>query len=461
LGSEYVDAIRKAYPEVPGMADYCVYWFRKTHDHLPDCTEEDPVAGRAGLVGTQNVRNNKSRIGGLEHIAETGTIIEAVDNQPWSGEANVHVSIANWIKTKDEAIVPQDKRLWYRVGLIKSKRKSGNTEKLFDIEFRSCGHISSSLSDRADVSAAAILVCNQSFCYTGQYPRFNKGFLISRADAQQMLKEDPRNKQVIHPYVVGRELLTNNKSRFVIDFQKMPIDDARSYKKPFKHIRDLVLPYVQGLADTEQRKTKKESGQDQTWLNTWWQHFRPRQELIEKVTDIDRFIVCSRVTKRPIFMFLDSRYRPGDALSCFVFDDDYSFGVLQSQAHWQWFVAKDTFPWPQRVTAAKVRAVADSGREVRKLRIEALKKVRGGLRTVYQTLELPGKNTLKDAHARLDDAVMKAYGFDTKGDVLQQLLDLNFAIAKRINKDQEVVSPGIPSSYLSPNDLISDDRIKP
>ena len=25
---------RRAYPEVPGMADYCVYWFRKAHDHL-------------------------------------------------------------------------------------------------------------------------------------------------------------------------------------------------------------------------------------------------------------------------------------------------------------------------------------------------------------------------------------------------------------------------------------------
>jgi hypothetical protein len=27
-----------------------------------------------------------------------GTIVEAVDNQPWSGEANVHVPIANWVK---------------------------------------------------------------------------------------------------------------------------------------------------------------------------------------------------------------------------------------------------------------------------------------------------------------------------------------------------------------------------
>ena len=54
------------------MADYCVYWFRKAHDHLPACTADDPVAGRAGLVGTQNIRNNQSRVGGLDHVVADG-----------------------------------------------------------------------------------------------------------------------------------------------------------------------------------------------------------------------------------------------------------------------------------------------------------------------------------------------------------------------------------------------------
>ncbi len=104
-GPDYVNAIRRAYPDVPGMADYCVYWFRKAHNHLPACTAKDRVAGRAGLVGTQNIRNNQSRVGGLDHIVQTGTIIEAVDNQPWSGEANVHVSIVDWVKTQDAEAV--------------------------------------------------------------------------------------------------------------------------------------------------------------------------------------------------------------------------------------------------------------------------------------------------------------------------------------------------------------------
>ena len=59
-GPEYVKASRRIL-DVPEMADYCVYWFRKAADHLPPCTADDPVAGRAGLVGTQNIRNNESR----------------------------------------------------------------------------------------------------------------------------------------------------------------------------------------------------------------------------------------------------------------------------------------------------------------------------------------------------------------------------------------------------------------
>jgi type II restriction/modification system DNA methylase subunit YeeA len=105
-GVDYVNKVRAAYPEVPGMADFCVYWFRRAHDELIPCTKAKPVAGRAGLVGTQNVRNNASRIGGLDYISATGTIVDAVDNQPWSGEANVNVSIANWVKTLDEKLVP-------------------------------------------------------------------------------------------------------------------------------------------------------------------------------------------------------------------------------------------------------------------------------------------------------------------------------------------------------------------
>ena len=36
------------------------------------------------------------------------------------------------------------------------------------------------------------------------------------------------------------------------------------------------------------------------------------------------------------------------------------------------------------------------GREVRRVRAEALKNIKGGLRALYRTLELPGTNPLKE-----------------------------------------------------------------
>lgn len=41
------------------------------------------------------------------------------------------------------------------------------------------------------------------------------------------------------------------------------------------------------------------------------------------------------------------------------------------------------------------------------------------LRALYRTLDQPGKNPLRDAHARLDVAVLAGYGFNSKTDLLE------------------------------------------
>jgi hypothetical protein len=404
-GPDYVNALRKAYPDVPGMADYCVYWFRRAHDHLPPCTAKDPLAGRAGLVGTQNVRNNQSRVGGLDHVAKTGTIIEAVDNQPWSGEANVHVSIVNWVKSQDAKLLPEQRRLWFKVvSTIKQARVrgTGSASKQYQLGYRMSATINSALSDSVDVSTAVVIAKNKGYCYTGQYPRYN-GFMLQERDAKDMILREPSNRDVVHPFMVGRELLSENlQGRWVIDFQSMDIIAARNYKLPFAHVSLVVLPYVQELAEIEANQTGKNTGQEQSWFKTWWRHFRPRTELIDKIEKVNRYIVCSRVTKRPIFVFLSSNWRPGDALSCFAFDDDYSFGTLSSILHAEWFKAKcsklksdfrytpesvfDTFPWPQSPTTSHVETIAGLAQEIIQVRTRALA-AGGGLRAVYRDLD--------------------------------------------------------------------------
>lgn len=95
------------------------------------------------------------------------------------------------------------------------------------------------------------------------------------------------------------------------------------------------------------------------------------------------------------------------------------------------------------------------------MRAEALSVTTGGLRAVYRTLELPGKHPLKDAHAALDAAVIAAYGFDAKQDLLAQLLDLNLAVAAREKAGETVTAPGVPPSYGDARKLVTEDCITP
>jgi hypothetical protein len=502
-GVDYMNAVRGLYPEVPGMADYCVYWFRRAHDHLPDCAPNDPFMGRAGLVGTQNIRNNQSRVGGLDHIVKSGVIIEAVDNQPWSGEANVHVSIANWIKSasaksKDaELLVLEPCKLWSKVdprselfeqdkppsgrgATVLGKRGRIRMDKSFELSFAEVARINSALAGTTDVAHAKRLRCNTEpqQVFQGQVPG-HEAFVLERAEARELISKSSRNRKVIWPFLIGRDVVTGTgqPTRFVIDFQDVDITEASSYKEPFARIEKHVLPVRRRAAVHGKTAAGKQRSHHQLFLRYWWRHSYDRPEMIRVLSTMPRYIVCSGVTKRPIFNFIRKDIRPDHAVFVFAFPDDYSFGLLQGNPHWRWFVAKcsklksdfrytppsvfDTFPWPQKPTKKQVRAVAAAGREIRRLRDDALTKITGGLRALYRTLELPGKSPLKNAHADLDAAVMEAYGFSAKKDLLAQILELNLSVAAAIDRGETVTAPGVPPSYGDPSDLITDDCIKP
>lgn len=470
-GVKYVNAVRQAYPDVPGMADYCVYWFRRANEQLAPCTANDPVTGRAGLVGTQNIRNNASRIGGLDQIVTTSTIIEAVENQPWSGEAKVHVSIANWVKTQDPTLLPKNKRLWF---ISKAGKTAKQATRNFDLTFRETTRISSSLSDKTDVSSAVPLSCNThpQRVFQGITPG-HAAFVLSPAEKKQLIASDPHSSEVIYPYLIGREIVSGDglPKRYMIDFGEKTIIEAGQYVGAFKRIQSRVLPDIQKRADEEHESENVRSQH----LEKWWMHWRHRAEMKTAIKRMHgRYITASRTQRWPfVFIFMSSTVLPGDKLQVFAFDDDYSFGVIQSQLHLVWYQAKaarlrneedynysvesifDTFPWPQTPKSDQVNAIAECGRKIRKIRSTVQGK--GGLRGLYYTLELPGKNPLKDAHADLDVAVLDAYGFSPKLDLLEQLLRLNNRLSVALQSKQNVTSPGIPSNYSTPEPLITTD----
>lgn len=82
------------------------------------------------------------------------------------------------------------------------------------------------------------------------------------------------------------------------------------------------------------------------------------------------------------------------------------------------------------------------------------------LRDLYRLLEQPGKNPMKDLHAALDAAVLEAYGFDAKRDVLTQLLELNLATAAREAGGQPVQAPGWPEKIPGKEAFITEDCVR-
>jgi hypothetical protein len=484
-GREYVSRLEKNYPEVPRRADLCTYWIRRANDHISLTSPNDRLGGRAGLVGTQNIRNNESREGGLDYVTDSGSIIEAVENQPWSGEANVNVSIVNWTKTKDSTLLPKERRLWFKRSNSSQIKKHAKTSdipahKAYEIDVRLVGFISSSLSDQTDVSKARVLEINRDpkRCFEGQQPG-HEGFRVPKAEAQELI-ETESNEAIVFQYMNGVDLLTNafqTEPSYIIDFAKRDILQASAFPKALNIIRERVLPDWEKNATAENSETGKGSGEHQGRLETWWQLKRRRHELIALIEKIPRYLVCSRVTKRPIFTFLDSKIHPDSSLTCFGFADNYSFGILQSQAHWLWFTTKcsklterfrytpdsvfDTFPWPQNPKRAEVIKVAKAAQDLTSVRTNASRSVAGGLRALYRTLELPGSNPLRDAHAALDAAVLETYGFNPKKDLLAQLLALNLEVAARIERNEPVTAPGIPPNFSNPQSLITTDCIQP
>jgi hypothetical protein len=428
-GPDYVKRIRQKYAAVPGMADFCVYWFRRAHDELAK-------GGRAGLVGTQNIRSNASRIGSLDYIVSSGTITEAVSAQVWSGEAAVHVSIVNWIKGEEKGL---------KTLSIQKGDKVDSPWESFELET-----INASLSNEFDVTGAVRLQANidPQVCFSGQVAG-HKGFMLSPEEAKEMIAAEPASRDVIHPCLIGRDMLRGDgtPSEFVIDFQTRDVFESGRYSLPFSRIKALVLPARelkagQGIgADGEQRSHYKQ------FLKYWWRHSFDRPELIELLGSMPRYIVCSDTTKRPVFEFISKTIRPDHKLRVFAFCDDYSFGILQSQMHWQWFIAKcsklkgdfnytsstvfDTFPWPQSPTRPQIEAVAKEAVALRQLRREVMAKMDWSLRDLYRTLEEPGSNPLRDAQAKLDAAVRAAYGMPKTADILAFLLDLNQTCACR------------------------------
>ncbi len=468
LTVSYLHKLRARFPDTDGRSDYCVHWFRLAHDHLKS-------GQRAGLVGTNTIRQNYTRMDGLDYIlADEGTITEAVSSMVWPGEADLHVSVVNWIKGSDDS----QKRLYLQLGNDPDKGWS-----FVDVEV-----IGSSLSFQCDVTKAKSIdvYAKLGGCYQGQ-THGHKGFLMSSTEAKLWIAQDKRYASVLKPFLIADDLIgevDSKPSRYVIDMNSFDLLSAKEFKKAFERLEKTVMLARVKAANEEKTRNKevteanpkaKVNHHHANFLKKWWAFSYARADLMESISGMSRYIACGRVTLRPIFEFVSSRINPNDALQVFPYDDDYSFGILQSKAHWLWFTNRcstlteryrytsntvfDSFPWPQKPSAKSVRQVADAALELRRIRLELRHKHKLSLRDLYRSIELPGEHSLKSAHVALDKAVLKAYEFSPAADLLASLLDLNLSLTNNSASQSAVVKPGLPAFINDRGSFISGDMV--
>ncbi|MDE2951271.1 MAG: N-6 DNA methylase [Chloroflexota bacterium] len=478
-GIAYTNAVQNTFSEVHGKADYCVYWFRKAHDRMN-------FGARAGLVGTNSITKTNSREASLDYIVSNdGVIYDAIQSMPWSGEANVDVSIVNWTKT----VPPFSPK---RLHIYRGKNEAGDSA----FEQLDLPSINSSLSELTDISSAKILNANRNpkRVFQGQTTGRNEGFVLSAEVARAFMADNPRNMEVIFPYLRGNDMLANRFGRphkYVIDFRSMELLEARSYSKVFKHIEEIVLPFRRDKAAEEQALNEaalvKDPSARTNWnyravLSQWWLHHSRRVGLREAIDNkaLGRYIITARTNLYQVFDFVCPEIVIADGIQAFPFSDDYTFGILQSRLHCLWWNVKggsrgtedarptyvprvfETFPFPQNPRHEQVRSVADAGRAIHVFRREYMGISNDlSLREMYRLMErLPGEYELRELHAALDAAVLAAYGFDPDRDILEQLLALNLEVAARIEAGEGVTAPGIPPDYPDPADLVSDGCIQ-
>jgi hypothetical protein len=321
LGNEYVEWLKQEFRV--GVKDYCVYWFRRAQDHLAR-------DGRAGLVGTNSISQNRGRSASLDYIlAEGGVITSAVSSQDWSGEAAVDVSIVNRVNDPSSADL--------------TRTLDGVAVAQITASLRS--------SDEPDVALASRLSENLGRSFQGPIPR-GSGFVLAQEEAETLLaSHDATYRDVVRPYLVGEDITDDplaRPRRYIIDFGQLPLEAAERYPAALEIVRERVKP-TRDL--------------DPVYANSWWLLWRPRPEMRAALRGLDRFVAGVAQGKRIFFVWQDAWTCPSNLTNVFAFDDDYAIGVLSTSIHHEWARAQsstledrfrytptsafETFPWPQ------------------------------------------------------------------------------------------------------------------
>ena len=211
LGNEYRDyLVEHLAGGQKGHADLCAYFFRRAATLLRQ-------GGQIGFLATNSMAQGDTREVGLDQLTANGCVIpRAVPSRPWPGTASLEVA-----------------HVWLRKG----RRPSPSI-----LDDKPATGINSFLTEQGAVAGQPHrLAENAGKSFIGSYV-LGMGFVLEPDEARQLIDKDPRNKDVLFPYLNGEDLTSRpdqSPSRWVINFFDWPVDRT---SRQHTATKDRLLP---------------------------------------------------------------------------------------------------------------------------------------------------------------------------------------------------------------------------
>lgn len=399
-GDAYLAYLLMIHPGAHGNADLAAHFFRRAFDLLrPN--------GTMGLIATNTIAQGDTRTTGLAHICTHGGDIYYADKRyKWPGQAAVIVSLLNIIKgTSDTHILNAVK-----------------VNKITAFLFHSGGNLNPvKINGTSDYTFAGSKIYGQGFIFDDKDDKSNP-----LSTMEELIKKDPKNKQLIHPYIGGSEINespTQTPQRYVINFEEMTLSEASNWPDVLTVVEQKVKPDRMKLRNTSDGIKLKQN---------WWQYGRTRPELYSKIKKLPQCLANSLVSKHLSFSFMPTNIIFSQKLSVFPLYKYCHFAILQSRIHEvfaRFFSSTmkddlsyspsscfETFPAPIEWDAEH-EELEEAGRAYYEYRAGLMVARDEGLTKTYNRFHDPEESSediveLRRLHQAMDEAVLRAYGWD-------------------------------------------------
>ena len=358
--ANYPDWLKEIHEESHGNADLVAHFFRRAFDLVRG-------QGAFGLIATNTIAQGDTRASGLRWICKHGGEIFSVRRRvKWPGLAAVVVSVLHIGK-----------------GAVTDRKQidGRDVERITAFLFHRGGHDDPvRIKANAGKSFQGSIVLGMGFTFDDTD---TKGVASPLAEMHRLIEKDPRNREVIFPYIGGQEVNTSPTHahhRYVINFRDFPLrredvdvraiaantDIAVADERPIKRVaawagatdeqrrgwlqlgrvpRDYTDPVAADWPDLlriveerikPERAKLGDNGDARRRKEKWWLWGRYTPALFRSIAGLERVLAISRLGQQGAFAFLSGRAVFADRLVVFPFDRYSHFCVLQSRPHDLW-----------------------------------------------------------------------------------------------------------------------------